>query len=64
MKKVIKSIAGALAIVGFVLILGTAGLSDNNLIGIGEVVTRIFWGGGMMIVGIFTAGIIDEKENA
>lgn len=62
MKKVIKCIAGAVAIVGFVLILGTAGLSDNNLIGIEEVVTRIFCGGGMMIVGIFTTGIIDEKE--
>ena len=64
MKKVCKSIAMLLGVVGFIVILGTAGASDVGAIGIEEVVERCFWGCGMMLVGTFTAGIIDEKENA
>lgn len=64
MKKAIKCIAGAVAVAGFVLILGTAGLSDNNLIGINEVVTRVFCGMGLMVVGVMTTLIIEEKERA
>lgn len=64
MKKVCKSIAMLLGIVGFIVILGTAGASDVGAIGIEEVVKRCFCGCGMMVVGIFAAGIIDEKENA
>lgn len=63
MKTVCKSIAILLGIIGFIIVLGTAGASDVGTIGIEEVVKRLFWGCGMMIVGIFAAGIIDEKEN-
>lgn len=64
MKKVCKSIAIAVGIIGFIIVLGAVGSGDVGDIGIEEVVTRCFWGCGMMIVGMFTAGIIDEKENA
>ena len=64
MKTVCKSIAILLGIIGFIIVLGTAGASDVGAIGIEEVVKRCFLGCGMMIVGIFAAGMIDEKENA
>ena len=63
MKTVCKSIAILLGIIGFIIVLGTAGASDVGAIAIEQVVKRCCWGCGMMIVGIGTAGIIGEKEN-
>lgn len=62
--KVIKRIAGFVAIAGFVLMLGTAGESDNGVIGFNEVVTRCLIGLGMMVIGMMAAYFIEEKENA
>jgi hypothetical protein len=57
-------IAGAVAVLGFVLMLGTAGLSDNNLISTSEMVARALCGMVMMVVGFIAYQIINEKENA
>ncbi len=64
MKRVFKWIAGALIIIGFVFILGTAGSSDVGEIGIKVAIERSLCGLGMMGAGMMTAYIIDKKENA
>ena len=64
MKTVLKWIATTAGILGFLLILGTAGASDAGSIS-GEVVaTRCLWGLGMMLAGVASAYIIEQKENA
>ena len=52
MKTVLKWIATTAGILGFLLILGTAGASDAGTIGGGEVATRCIWGLGMMLAGV------------
>lgn len=62
--KIVKWIAVAVMFIGFMFMLGTAGASDNDLIGWQEVITRSLCGLGLMGVGFMTAYIIEKKENA
>ena len=59
--KAIKYIAVLVGIAGFIIALGAAG---DNAMAIEEMVKRALIGCGMMVVGLFAAGMIDEKENA
>ena len=61
--KAIKHIAVAIAALGFLVTLGTAGSSDLNLIGIESATGRCFIGMGMMVGGMLTANYVVEKEN-
>ena len=62
--KVIKWIAGAVIVIGFIGLLFTAGASDSGAIGISEVITRIICCFGTVGIGMATIHIIEKKENA
>ncbi len=53
--KLLELTFGALVVIGFVTILCTAGLSDNDALEWGEIVTRCVEGGALMLVGYFGA---------
>lgn len=61
--KVIKWIAMATAIAGFILAIGTAGSSDVGTICIDVIIVRIFIALAMVISGVAVAYIIEKKEN-
>lgn len=61
--KVIKWIAMAIAIAGFILALVTAGSSDVGTICIDVIIVRIFIALAMVIGGFAAAYFIEKKEN-
>ena len=61
--KVIKYIAMAIAIAGFVLALGTAGADEVGAICIDVIIVRIFVALAMVVGGVAVAYFIEKKEN-
>ena len=57
-----KWVAIAMIIAGFVLALGTAGLSDNNAIGFGEEVIRVLISVALAAVGAIAVYAIEKRE--
>ena len=60
--KVMKWIAVAVMLFGFVFALGTIGESDLDLIGWNELIVRILCGLGMMCTGLIATYFIELKE--
>ena len=61
--KVIKWIAVAIIVCGFVLMLGTAGASDIDAISVDVAIVRLFGALAMMGIGYGAIYIIEKKEN-
>lgn len=59
---VCKWVAIAMIIAGFVLALGTAGLSDNNAISFGEEVIRVLISVALAAVGAIAVYAIEKRE--
>ena len=57
-----KWVAIAMIIAGFVLALGTAGLSDNNAISFGEEVIRVLISVALAAVGAIAVYAIEKRE--
>ena len=57
-----KWVAIAMIIAGFVLALGTAGLSDNNAISFGEEVIRVLISVALAAIGAIAVYAIEKRE--
>ena len=60
--KVVKWIAMAVAVAGFILALGTAGASDVGIICFDTIIFRVFIALAMMVGGVAVAYFIEKKE--
>lgn len=63
MKNVFKKIAGALIVIGFVLLLGTVGMSDTDAICFEVAFLRAVGCVALIASGMFGVLIIEKKEN-
>lgn len=61
--KVIKYIAMAVAVAGFILALGTEGASDVGMVCFDTIIFRVFVALAMMVGGVAVAYLIEKKEN-
>jgi hypothetical protein len=60
--KAIKRTAGALVLIGTVIVFGAVGGLEQDTFTFAETLARVALGGMMALAGLFTCGVVDNKE--